>query len=108
MDFKIIDKSFGEYTNSIIIEGKIDGVKTIYDIRVKFDKMKIYVDSYGIKTGRQREFRYPKLDNMEYRKASIEERGLLTREFYKENIPSEVSNLALEEFSKSIIIDTFQ
>gem|GEM_PF-5629549 len=107
MKYEVIETSFGEHFNSVKIEDIDRGMRLVYDIRIRFDKMKVYVDSYGIKIGRQREFRYPKLDDKEYRSASMEERKLLVRKFHEENIPSEVLNLAMNEFLKAITVDSF-
>lgn len=108
MEFEVIDKYFGEYTNSIYIRGIVEGKKMNYDIQVKFRGMKICVDGVGVKTSRQREYKYINAsDNYSYRKLDFDERKEYMKNYYLKNIPKEVLNLALETFYKEISIENF-
>lgn len=107
MEVKLIEKKFGQHSNSVVIEYKDGGIKKVYDIRVKFNDMKVFIEGYGIKLGLQRSFKYMDIDSYEYRLLNTEDRKVYEEEFYKTNIPKEVANLALEEFVKSIEIQKF-
>lgn len=106
-EIKLLEKNFNMYGNSFIIEYIIDGVKYVYDIRLKFNSIKLEVAGYGVKTGKQREFRYGKIDGLTYRGLDKEARKEYELNYYKENIPAQVVNLAFEECIKSITYDKF-
>ena len=105
MELKVIDKSFGVHSNSIFIESIEEGIKTIYDIRVGFDGMKVEVKGFGLKTSRQRNYRYPSCtDDWDYRKLNTKERKVFERNFISNSVPKDVLNLAVYEFVKEIIV----
>lgn len=104
MELKVLKKSFGKFSDSIEI--KFGNVT--YDIRLHMDNMKLSVESFGIKEGRQRTYRYSSFsEDREYRTLPTPDRKEYKRNYIKENIPKQVLILAMEEFIDSIEVEEY-